>query len=302
MRAVGLGLAVLFILIQLKFSSCSTKNEAILIEKCLTSDNYLCTSIDSLLPDLSGISPIASEKFDIFVVMGQSNTLAGLGYDSVLDRGHPRIFQLGRYEENNLKVVSSKDPLENHDVLENKVGFAMTFCKWYVHEFLSDDRNVLIIPCGKGGSGFADGGWKKGNSLYTDAVMRINYLLNNYPDSQVKGILWHQGEDDVGNFSYQTDLDSMIVNLRKDCKTDYVIPFVLGGMVPFWVDQSEKRKLLECIIRDTPNRISQCSFADPRTPCRISKEHNEVDEIHYDAMGQRILAVRYFRAYKNLLL
>ena len=269
---------------------------------CVISDSHSCSSIDTLLPDLSKVGPVASDKFDIFVVMGQSNTLVGPGYDSILDHGHPRIFQFGRYQENDLKVISSRDPLENHDIIENNVGFAMTFSKWYVYELLSSDRNLMIIPCGKGGSGFADGGWNRGNDLYADAVMRINHVLNSYPDSEIKAILWHQGEDDVDNSSYQSALDSMIVNLRKDCKTDYVIPFVLGGMVPFWVDQSENRRILECIIKDTPNRISQCSFADPRDPCRISKEHDEVDDIHYDAMGQRILGVRYFRAYKNLFL
>jgi Carbohydrate esterase, sialic acid-specific acetylesterase len=301
MRTTTPGIAALFLLILLKLCSCSHKDETILAMNCVMSDSHSCSPIDTLLPDLSEIRPVASEIFDIFVVMGQSNTLVGLGYDSILDHGHPRIFQFGRYQENDLKVISSQDPLENHDVIENNVGFAMTFSKWYVHEFLLSDRNLMIIPCGKGGSGFGDGNWNRGNDLYADAVMRINYVLKNYPGSEIKAILWHQGEDDVDNSSYQSALDSMIVNLRKDCKTNYVIPFILGGMVPFWVDQSENRKILECIIKDTPNRISQCSFADPREPCRISKKHDEIDDIHYDAMGQRILGVRYFEAYKNLL-
>ena len=300
MGTARLGIYALFLLIQLKLCSCSNKDEATPIVNCVISDSHSCVSIDTLLPNLNKVGPVASDKFDIFVVMGQSNTLVGPGYDSILDHGHPRIFQLGRYQENNLKVISSKDPLENYDVIENNIGFAMTFSKLYVHEFLASDRNLIIIPCGKGGSGFADRNWNRGDDLYLDAVMRINYTLNNFPGSEVKAILWQQGEDDIDNPSYQTALDSMIVNLRTDCKTDYVIPFVLGGMVPFWVDQSESRRLQECIIKDTPNRISHCSFADPREPCRISKEHDEVDDIHFDAMGQRILGIRYFKAYKHL--
>jgi len=301
MRTPTLGVTTLFLLIQFALFYCSAREDSIPPDiSCVISDNHSCSAIDTLLPDLSTLSPVASDMFDIFVVMGQSNTLVGPGYDSIMDHGHPRIFQLGRYGENNLKIISSQDPLENHDVIENNVGFVMTFSKWYAHEFLANDRNIMIIPCGKGGSGFNDGGWNRGNHFYNDAVMRITYALNNYPSSKIKAILWHQGEDDVDNSSYQGALDSMILNLRKDCKTDYVVPFILGGMVPFWVDQSAKRRIQECIIKDTPNRISQCAFADPRNPCRISKEHNEIDEIHFDAMGQRILGLRYFRAYKNL--
>jgi hypothetical protein len=295
MRIIGV-----FFLIHL-LCSCSRQDETILPTSCVILDTHSCTATDTLLPDLSSIGPVTSDKFDIFVIMGQSNTLVGPGYDSILDHGHPRIFQLGRYQENDLKVISSREPLENHDVIEKNIGFAMMFSKWYVHQLLASDRNLLMIPCGKGGSGFADKNWNKGNDLYNDALMRINHVLTNYPGSELKAILWHQGEDDIDYPLYQTALDSMIVNFRRDCKTDRVIPFVLGGMVPFWVDQSEQRRVQECIIKDTPNRIGQCSFVDPREPCRITKEHDEVDDIHYDATGQRILGVRYFNAYKNLL-
>ena len=91
----------------------------------------------------------------------------------------------------------------------------------------------------------------------------------------------------------------MITNFRRDIPTKYTSPFILGGMVPFWVDQSEARLRQECIIKTTPSRLPHSYFADPRSPCVISKTKNSIDDIHYDANGQRLLGFRYFNAYKK---
>ena len=99
--------------------------------------------------------------------------------------------------ENNLKVIHASEPLEHHERIDNNIGFALSFCKWYVKEFLAADRNVLIIPCGQGGSGLGDHRWNKGDDLYSDAVARISHVLTTYSGSDLKAILWHQGEDDV---------------------------------------------------------------------------------------------------------
>ena len=90
MRTARLGIHALLLLILLKLCSCSNKDEAALLMNCVITDSYSCASIDTLLPDLSKVGPVAIDKFDIFVVMGQSNTLVGPGYDSILDHGHPR--------------------------------------------------------------------------------------------------------------------------------------------------------------------------------------------------------------------
>ena len=67
------------------------------------------------------------------------------------------------------------------------------------------------------------------------------------------------------------------------------VPFILGGMVPFWVDKYDERIKQQEIISSTVNRHNLTGYADPELPFRIEKEDNFFDEIHFDAPGQREL-------------
>lgn len=239
-----------------------------------------------------------SIAYDIILVMGQSNTHYGKGLDSILDVSAENIFQLGRFE-NDYNVIQAKEPLDHHTKKENRIGFALTFAKLYAEVYLEDGREVLIIPCGKSGSGFHNNKWNKGDTLYEDAIDRTNYILKQFPKSELKVVLWHQGEDDVNKENYQTNLDSFIVNLRSDLKNDSVL-FILGGMVPYWVDQLDARKLVQDIISATPNRIAATAYANPYLPIAIEADTNDPDFIHYTAAGQREMGARYFLEYVKL--
>ena len=97
-------------------------------------------------------------------------------------------------------------------------------------------------------------------------------------------------------------LDSMIVNFRTDLEMDNTeIPFILGGMVPYWVDQDPQRIITNNIIENTPNRISNTAYANPRIPFLIEKENNDDIPVHYDAAGLRELGRRYFTEYELLV-
>lgn len=271
---------------------------------CTFLDTSPCASLISP-PDVRHLKRVHSTAYDIFVIAGQSNTTWGQGYDSILDRsGGPRIFQLGRFG-NDMTIIEAKESLDHHgdfglyNMPVPLVGFGLSFCKWYATTLLDSSRNILIIPCGAGGTGFGDHRWNKGDDLYEDAVARTNFILDQFPESDLKAILWHQGETDATDPNFQYALDSMIVNFRKDLRRSNEALFILGGMVPYWVDQSEARKHSECILKTTPSRIPRTAFVDPRSPCLISKVNDWDDEIHYDAQGQRELGFRYFNAYRS---
>jgi hypothetical protein len=288
--------AIIFISFQLMLCSVDDAEERF-FNACALSETSDCIN-GTPPPDVNSLDSVASTAYDVIVVMGQSNTLAGLGYDSVLDKSSSRIFQLGR-RSNDMNVIEAKEPLDNHESIPGHIGFALTFCKWYTSVLLDTGRNILIIPCGMGATGFGDQRWNKGNDLYEDAVARTNYVLNQFPGSDLKTILWHQGEDDIDTPGFQQALDSMIVNFRRDLQTPTNAPFILGGMVPYWSNQSEARRYSECVIKTTPMRIPGTAFVDPASPCRIVKVDNSVDEIHFNAEGQRELGYRYFNAYRS---
>jgi hypothetical protein len=240
-----------------------------------------------------------NEGYDIILVIGQSNTHSGLGLDSILDASDSTVFQLGRFEDHNYKIIPATEPLEHLTYSSQKIGFALTFGKLYKGQKLVKGRKILIIPCGQGDTGFRKERWNKGDDLYEDAVARSNYVLKYHPNSKMSAMLWHQGEADLNNAGYQGALDAMIVNLRKDIRSTStnVIPFILGGMVPYWIAQDQSRKVVNDIIKRTPERVSGCGFADPALPFLITKANNESDPIHFDAAGQREMGRRYYAAY-----
>ena len=53
----------------------------------------------------------------------------------------------------------------------------------------------------------------------------------------------------------KNDLDDFINDIRNDLNA-FDIPFILGGMVPFWVDKNDERIKQQEIISKTVNRLS----------------------------------------------
>lgn len=230
------------------------------------------------------------EGFDVILVAGQSNTHSGDSFDPTLDTSDENIFQLGRFDDDDMQIILAEEPLQHTSKNENKIGFAMTFAKHYL-QIAPRGRQVLIIPCGLGGSGFINGRWNPGDEIYEDAITRVNFVLNSQENSRLVAILWHQGEGDVINFDFQNDLDNMISSMRRDIVGDQSrTPFILGGFVPEWVALDRARQVQQTILQDTPKRNLYSSYV---TTTGLTANSNE-DIIHFSAEAQRILGKRYF--------
>lgn len=236
--------------------------------------------------------------YDIIIIAGQSNTNQGLGLNSEIDVPDDNIFQLGRYSLYNHVIIPANEPLQHHTSDTQKIGFGLTFAKLYNQNLNPTKKPILIIPCGYGGSSLKED-WVFNGNLYRDMIERVNFIKNKYPNSNIKTFLWHQGEADVYTQNYSALLDEFILKTRTDLNSNH--PFILGGMVPYWVQQDTDRVKQQNIIKDTPNRISNTAYADPEEPFIISKEDDTIDMIHYDAKGQRELGKRYFTAYQQLM-
>ena len=236
--------------------------------------------------------------YDIILIAGQSNTHGSLGINYELDKPEENIFQLGRYSIFDHMILEAREPLHHHTLSNDKIGFGLTFAKNYKKKLEANKNPILILPCGFGGSSlFTD--WDFDNFLYQDLIERVEFVKSKYPLSKLKVILWHQGETDVGNSSYEERLDLFLNTLRRDLKTD--CPLILGGMVPYWVSLKEERMILQNILKDTPNRIGNVAYADPTVPYIIEKPNNDLNKIHYDANGQRELGRRYFISYCTIV-
>lgn len=236
--------------------------------------------------------------YDIILIAGQSNTYWGQGQDLEVDTGHPAVLQMARSESEDKALIPANDPLDHWHRKENCIGFAMTFARLYANEMLEPNRKLVLVPCGFSGSSFSDERWNPGNDLYRDAVRRCQTLLLASENARLVAILWHQGEYDVDNPYYESQLDHMITSMRQDLyDPSQSIPFIAGGMVPYWVSLNPSRIETQGIIRRIPDRLPNCAYVDPGFPYLIQKPDNNVDTIHYDANGQRELGRRYYDAF-----
>jgi hypothetical protein len=253
-------------------------------------------------PDLTPKQINDCNNFDVILVAGQSNTMSGSGIDTTLDKTYPDLKQLGRFGQDNYKIIDAREPLQHYDnINSNSIGFAMIFGREYLKNgLLEPGRQLLIIPCGKSGTGFHSGFWNRGNDLYNDAVIRVKSVLQSGHGNKLVAILWHQGENDVGYNKYQSWLDKMILDMRNDINSSQIIPFITGGMVPLWVSLDYTRIQQQKIIANTQYRISSVGYADPTFPFSI-EDSNFKDTIHYSAKGQREMGKRYFYVFSQLI-
>lgn len=166
------------------------------------------------------------KKFMILCVAGQSNAV---GYDEseipqdYMGRFHTeRIFQLGLYAADNLRVIPLGPCAQNFQDMRpfgnpaNPGVGTRGIHLPLAHRLLSlvpTDYDILVLPCAYGGTGFTRGEygsydpntlrpepgiWRWGiESCYYHALCdRIGYALDLNPDNRFLGMVWCQGEWD----------------------------------------------------------------------------------------------------------
>ena len=223
--------------------------------------------------------------YDIFLIAGQSNTFYGLPNtaDTIPDSGgldstDADIKQLGRFTPNIDTVMAGSEPLEHNDALRaGHVGWALAFAKWYKTHYLVSGRQILLIPCGVGSTGFADNYWNEGDAGYNDLVARANIakaLTNG--THRIKALLWHQGEKDAAlsrtTAQYKSDWLAMIAALETDISESNLV-CVAGGLMPYHVNlPTSNYPDINTALSELPASRTYTGFADPQTPSVIENE------------------------------
>lgn len=244
-------------------------------------------------PDISLGSPQGG--YDVFLIAGQSNNHSGTTINPAIDVSDPNVFQWGRTAPNDGVIILAEEPLDHHDVQGTAIGYALAMMRdYYVpNGHLAAGRNVLLIPGAEGGTGFNDNRWNDGDDLFEDAVARVNAAISGNPGSVFKGILWHQGEDDLADADYAAKLDAALLALRTDIDAAGAsTPIVLGGMTGDTATASENSRWHQSMIHGTPYRLANCAYADSERPTELGPSN-----LHFTAAEQRIFAERYYDAW-----
>lgn len=210
------------------------------------------------------------------------------------------MYQLGRGAYD-LQLVPAIEPLFHFSYTQNagKIGFANTFAKKFIEGGHSKFDKVLIVPCGRGASGFSNNLWNPGNENYNDFVTRINAAKKYGP---VRAILWNQGGTDreaLSNAEFINRNKVFWAEVQKD--TGVRCPIITGCEPPFSAEKRLTRLLNETLKHGySLQRGELFGHSNAWSPKTIYKTDNNTDMLHYDAAGQRIQGLRYYDEYDRL--
>ena len=139
-----------------------------------------------------------------------------------------------------------------------------------------------------------------GQILYDHAVAMTKLALRT---SELKAILWHQGESDCladdTVLSYESRFTEMITQLRKDLGAEDV-PLILGqlpqkiGPSAKWDTQGRER-ILNGILDGIARKLPVCAIASSRDLTM------KPDGLHFDSPACREFGKRYFTQYLTLI-
>ena len=219
------------------------------------------------------------------LMIGQSN-MAGRGFiNEVPMICNERILML-----RNAGWQMMAEPI-NYDRPNAGIGLAGSFAAMWCMEH--EGEQIGLIPCAEGGSSLDD--WAVDKNLFKNAVIQAGFAMQ---DSELIGILWHQGESDSYGGGYQTyykKLQVIIESLRKELNA-FEVPLIIGGLGDFLgkngfgLNCTEYELVNEQLLKFAREQGNSCFVtAEGLTP--------NPDGIHMDAVSQRRFGVRYYEAF-----
>ncbi len=230
------------------------------------------------------------EKFHLYLLIGQSN-MAGRGAVEAQDKQpHPRVLKLTKGNT----WAPATDPLHFDKPIAG-VGLGSSFGRSMADA--NPGVTTGLIPCAVGGTPLSR--WSKGGDLYKQAVVRAKAALK---DGTLKGILWHQGENDSGNEqlakSYGERLGKMVQDLRAELGAGET-PFVAGKLGEFLKRESKEGKpalwpLVNEQIGSLPKLVPHAAAVES-----AGLQHKG-DSVHFDSPSLREFGRRYAEAMRLL--
>lgn len=233
----------------------------------------------------------APRDMKLFLLIGQSN-MAGRGKIGAEDAGSiSRCLTLNR----DGKWIHTTTPI-HFDRKNAGYGIANTFVRRYLDEHTTD--TVGLVPCAVGGSRSMT--WSPENAPdpvgtnFRRALARARLAQAN---GRFVGILWHQGEADVGFLKrdpahrdrYVSRLAALAAALREGLGCADV-PFLVGEIGTLPRDCTAMNPVLAAAAAAIPNG-HLVKAAD--------LTGHLADGVHFDTPSYRILGARYYEAWKS---
>jgi hypothetical protein len=241
-------------------------------------------------PATTTVTPPAREKFQLYLLIGQSN-MAGRGAVEAEDqKPHPRVLTFTKDKT----WAPAVDPLHS-DKATAGVGLGSSFARAMAEA--NPNVTIGLIPCAVGGTPLVR--WQKEGDLWQQAVERAKLAMR---DGTLRGVLWHQGEADSAQLmtaeTYAARLSQMVRDLRVELGTPDV-PFVAGRLGEFLLDpRPDGRRSHWRIVNEQldqlPKLVARTAVVDS-----AGLKHKG-DDVHFDSPSLRTFGRRYADAMLKL--
>jgi hypothetical protein len=182
----------------------------------------------------------------------------------------------------------------NYDRPFAGAGLAPAFADAYAKKF---GVETGLIPCADGGSGLDE--WTPGGQLYSHALA-LTRLAQKI--SEVKAILWHQGEAESGSEekarSYKSRFLDMLFNFRKESGLEDA-PLILGELGSFLGEYTGEDLRHYSLVNKA---LAEIAALSPGTGLATAEGLSDLgDKLHFDAPSCRVFGGRYFQTYLELI-
>lgn len=228
------------------------------------------------------------ENLWVFILAGQSN-MAGRGIVEPQDTiPSDRVLTINKKSE----IILAKEPLHFYEPTMAGLDCGLSFGKELV-EHLPDNVSVLLLPIAVGGSSIQQ--WL-GDSTFRNVPLYTNFkekvrIGKNY--GTIKGILWHQGENDAITQEtidqYQARLAELVQNFRNTVGNQ-MLPIIIGKLGSFSKNNINWQQINQQIERYVTSDKNALLI-------ETSDLKDKGDLVHFSSNGLRKMGKRFSNAY-----
>lgn len=232
------------------------------------------------------------ENVWVFILAGQSN-MAGRAYVEVKDTiPNNRILSINKKGE----LILAKEPLHFYEPKLSGLSCGLSFGNELLNH-IPESISIVLIPTAIGGSSI--------NQWICDSTYRGVSLLSNFKEKveigksvgRIKGILWHQGENDAINDEmieiYKDQLRKLFIMFRDETENS-ALPIFIGELGSF----SKTDKNWQAINK----QIREYETIDSNAyVIKTNDLKDKGDQLHFNSESQRILGKRFAEKFINQL-
>lgn len=248
-------------------------------DKVIQSD----TNLEEIYPEQT------KDKYWIFLLAGQSNMAGRAAVEAEDWNENSRILTINEQGD----WIVAQEPLHFYEPAFAGLDCGLSFAQEVILN-KPDSFHIVLIPCAVGGTSIEQ--W------LGDSLCRGVNLLSNFKEKvklaqslgPIKGILWHQGENNAnqqGVQNYLSNLSSLVDTFRTITNNDS-LPFFIGSLGSFAKDAETQmywNELNTEIFHLTKQRkkvyvIQTADLTD------------KGDHLHFDAKSQRLLGKKFAHA------